>query len=276
MNLFRDFLLVTTVLAFRSLALPGNAMLSKLCLASHLKSRASTFRNGRPSLQFSGFHGRALKPVGGVRRGVSIFRQPFALGGALLLVFIGCDSKVATNTPKQKSAVNVAQPPQELLDQNDSSNKRAETPTETIPDPSAILALSIDVSGFKITRGDCLIAVYLGSKHFNDPEYAIAKEAVKITDLNANWATSITLPKRGPSDSGKMVWSFSVCAFHDENQNTKLDKNSLGIPTELYGFSRNPKRGFGPPRFSETALSFSLDDLAALSGKPIKIPVQIK
>ena len=40
----------------------------------------------------------------------------------------------------------------------------------------------------------------------------------------------------------------------DENGNTQLDRNFLGIPTENYGFSRDAAGRFGPPGFDEAAI----------------------
>lgn len=53
---------------------------------------------------------------------------------------------------------------------------------------------------------------------------------------------------------------YAVTAFLDENSNTKLDTNLFGIPTELYGFSRNARGLAGPPAFAEAA--FRVEDSA--------------
>jgi uncharacterized protein (DUF2141 family) len=44
------------------------------------------------------------------------------------------------------------------------------------------------------------------------------------------------------------TWALSV--IHDENDNRRLDR-FMGIPTEGFGFSRNPRLRMGPPRFDE-------------------------
>ena len=46
---------------------------------------------------------------------------------------------------------------------------------------------------------------------------------------------------------------YAVTAFLDENSNNKLDSNLFGIPTELYGFSRNARGLAGPPSFADAA-----------------------
>jgi|GEM_PF-122591 len=51
--------------------------------------------------------------------------------------------------------------------------------------------------------------------------------------------------------------SYSLAVYHDRNDNQKLDKNFLGIPTESIGFSRNPIVRFGPPSFQNTEFKLS-------------------
>ena len=46
---------------------------------------------------------------------------------------------------------------------------------------------------------------------------------------------------------------YAVAAYVDNNRNGRLDKNFLGMPTEIYGFSNNARGMFGPPDFSEAA-----------------------
>ena len=46
--------------------------------------------------------------------------------------------------------------------------------------------------------------------------------------------------------------TYAIKVFHDENNNGELDKNALGIPVELYGFSQGVRPRYGSPPF-ETA-----------------------
>ncbi|MBS9523064.1 DUF2141 domain-containing protein [Litoribacter alkaliphilus] len=52
--------------------------------------------------------------------------------------------------------------------------------------------------------------------------------------------------------------NYAISAFHDENEDGKLNKNLLGVPQEAYGFSNNASGTFGPPSFSSAA--FKVDD----------------
>lgn len=51
---------------------------------------------------------------------------------------------------------------------------------------------------------------------------------------------------------------YAATAFLDENSNTLLDTNLFGIPTELYGFSRNARNPAGPPPFANAV--FRIED----------------
>ena len=42
---------------------------------------------------------------------------------------------------------------------------------------------------------------------------------------------------------------YAISVLHDENSNLKADF-MLGMPREGFGFSRNAKVRFGPPKFS--------------------------
>ncbi len=60
---------------------------------------------------------------------------------------------------------------------------------------------------------------------------------------------------------------YAVSAFYDANNNTKLDKNFLGAPTEKYGFSNNARGTFGPPDFKDQLVEVN---------KTQKIDIQLK
>lgn len=51
---------------------------------------------------------------------------------------------------------------------------------------------------------------------------------------------------------------YAVAAYHDINNNEKLDRNFVGIPKEPYGFSG--KKGFGTPNFSRAQFTFGETD----------------
>jgi len=50
---------------------------------------------------------------------------------------------------------------------------------------------------------------------------------------------------------------YAVVVLHDENENKKLDRNWLRLPTEQWGMSNNPKPFLSAPSFSDA--SFHLE-----------------
>ncbi len=50
---------------------------------------------------------------------------------------------------------------------------------------------------------------------------------------------------------------YAISAFHDQNNNGKLDTNFIGLPTEDYCASRDARNSFGPPSFGDAKFSYS-------------------
>ena len=137
------------------------------------------------------------------------------------------------------------------------------------PNPQTLI---VEVHGLQNQSGRCRLALYQNAKGFNQPKSAWAKQ-------------TLDLPEQGPviwrveledaPDSQTLLDSptrWAVSAHHDQNNNDQLDKNAFGIPTEPYGFSNNPKRGFGPPKFDEACFSIG-------SGEPqeaLRIEIRVQ
>lgn len=51
--------------------------------------------------------------------------------------------------------------------------------------------------------------------------------------------------------------TYSMAAFHDVNNNDKLDTGLFGIPVEGVCTSNNAKGRFGPPKYKDAAFTFS-------------------
>ena len=50
---------------------------------------------------------------------------------------------------------------------------------------------------------------------------------------------------------------YAVQAYHDENNNGRLDRNFLGIPSEPYGFSNNARSATRAPTYDEAAFTLA-------------------
>ncbi len=55
---------------------------------------------------------------------------------------------------------------------------------------------------------------------------------------------------------------YAAQAFHDENDNGKLDRTILGLPREAMGFSNDAPMRMGPPRFDAAAFVVGLHGAA--------------
>ncbi len=102
--------------------------------------------------------------------------------------------------------------------------------------------LTVETSGFSSSQGSVYIAVYrekdefpIFGKQFKGKIVAIDGKTTKVVFND--------LP------TGK----YAIAAYHDRNNNKKLDKNQLGIPQENYGFSNNARRTFSAPSFEEAS-----------------------
>lgn len=130
------------------------------------------------------------------------------------------------------------------------------------------IEVEISVTGFDGAKGKCRVAAYLSPKGFNDPEQAIAREVLAIEGDTVRWTFSCPL-----SDDPATPVRLAISAFQDRNDNASLDKNVLGIPTERYGFSNNPKRGYGPPKFEQAVV---LQPISASTNEAWVIPITIQ
>jgi uncharacterized protein (DUF2141 family) len=51
--------------------------------------------------------------------------------------------------------------------------------------------------------------------------------------------------------------TYGISAFHDQNDNQKLDTNLIGVPVEDYGASNNARGVFGPPSFDDARFAYT-------------------
>ena len=73
--------------------------------------------------------------------------------------------------------------------------------------------------------------------------------AVENTEEGWNFKAESVTQTKLPAAKGDITHVFAdlppgkyaVMVIHDENENGKLDSNFLGIPSEGYGFSQNPR-----------------------------------
>ena len=108
--------------------------------------------------------------------------------------------------------------------------------------------LSIHISGISKIKGSLFIAIFRATDDF--PVFGKQyKGIVKEVEGKSQNYTFDNLPEG----------EYALAIYQDENRNKILDKNLLGIPTEIYGFSNNARRTFSAPSFQEAKFKLNKD-----------------
>jgi len=106
-------------------------------------------------------------------------------------------------------------------------------------------SIDIEVFGIENQKGSIFIGL------FNSKENFPKKDAVykgMILEINSK------VIKYQFADIPNGAYAVSI--FQDKNNNGKLDKNFIGIPSEKYGFSNNARGSFSSPSFDEAKFEF--------------------
>ena len=103
--------------------------------------------------------------------------------------------------------------------------------------------LIVELTGMKSDKGQLVYAMWSGSE---------------------GWLETNTIREgTSPISDGRSVLSFddlpygeyAISVYQDRNDNGKLDTGLFGIPKEPFGFSNDPKMGFGPPKYKDSAFT---------------------
>ncbi len=107
--------------------------------------------------------------------------------------------------------------------------------------------LNVEIQGIDSIEGSIKVAVFNTAADFTQKPLS-------------------TRSVRAAKGSVRLVFSdlatgrYALSAYHDLNDNGKLDRGLFGIPKEPYGFSRDARSNSGPPEFRDAA--FALGDAA--------------
>ncbi len=105
--------------------------------------------------------------------------------------------------------------------------------------------LTIQINDVKSSEGSLMVALY------NSADSFLKKPLTAVQTLATKEGKSVVV-KDLPAGE------YALVVYHDVNQNGKMDKNMLGIPTEDYAFSNNAMGKMGPPTFD--AAKFQVSD----------------
>lgn len=105
---------------------------------------------------------------------------------------------------------------------------------------AAAADLTVEVDGVASAQGEVAIGLFTNAEDF-PAKFAHGKR-VKAEGKAAVVTFSDLPPGR-----------YAVSAYHDTNENKRLDRGLFGIPKEAYGFSQEARGFGGPPEFRDAA-----------------------
>jgi uncharacterized protein (DUF2141 family) len=118
--------------------------------------------------------------------------------------------------------------------------------------------LTVEITGFKNQQGQVCASIFANSRGFpNQRDRILKRQCNKITET----PVKITF-------ENLTAGSYAVAVMHDQDSNLTLNRNGLGMPTEGFGFSRNPEVTTKPPKFGDAAF--------LVAGPNTKVNIQLK
>lgn len=122
---------------------------------------------------------------------------------------------------------------------------------------SILLILFFLITGF-FAEGQITLKVVIKNLESNKGSVLLEFRDVKDQQLKG-FTANISANQSVITISGLKPGKYSFKYFHDANNNTELDTNWVGMPTEGFGFSNNAKGRFGPPAFEDTVFELKKD-----------------
>ena len=104
--------------------------------------------------------------------------------------------------------------------------------------------LTIEISGIDLAKKGNLRIGFFHKEGFPEPEKVVLG---KIVAVHSNPMT-IHFPKINGGN-------YAIAVLQDQDKNGKMSKNLMGYPIEPYGFSNNKFGTFGPPDYTDVAIT---------------------
>lgn len=111
---------------------------------------------------------------------------------------------------------------------------------------TAQVPLQVKITNLETPTGTIYIGVYTADNDF--PSEKDRLKGYKFKPSALTFSTEITDLPYG---------SYAFALYQDVNENGKIDKNWLGVPTEPYGFSNNARPTFKAPSFEECCFTYN-------------------
>jgi uncharacterized protein (DUF2141 family) len=110
--------------------------------------------------------------------------------------------------------------------------------------------LTIAISGCRNDKGLVIVALFNASS-----ENAFPKKEASYREARAKIAGGTAVIRFSDLPRGL----YALSALHDEDGNGDMNTGFLGIPSEGYAFSNNPRLRMGPPKFKEACFAVDRD-----------------
>ncbi len=111
--------------------------------------------------------------------------------------------------------------------------------------------LTVIITGCDNNEGNVQIALYNSEESYSSKqdETVFKSETIPVENRGVTWIVK-----------NISFGDYAIKTFHDENSDSLINKNLLGIPTESYGFSNNAKARFAQPAFSKAKFLFNPEE----------------
>lgn len=107
-------------------------------------------------------------------------------------------------------------------------------------------ALSLEVSNIKEIKGRIWVGIYESDADF------LNRETARLVEMAVDHTGNVIIPINALAYGQE----YALAIFHDENDNGEMDRNWLGLPTEPWAFSGEPKTRLRLPVFDEVKFTF--------------------
>lgn len=130
----------------------------------------------------------------------------------------------------------------------------------TPPAAPTTVPVSVRVSGVASATGKLTVHVY----NDPDPKVFLKREFLIIRQDLANQQPGQVAQVSIPLPPGE----YAISAYHDRNDNGKIDSNLIGVPSEPYGWANRVHPKWSPPAWKDVRVT------VAAGMNPVEIEVR--
>ena len=100
--------------------------------------------------------------------------------------------------------------------------------------------LTVYLTGIKPHKGNIAIAVFN-----NEKDFLVQGKEYRMEIVKANENPQVIVFKKLPEGE------YAISVYQDENGDGKMNRNFIGLPKEIYGFSKNFRPVLSKPDFDD-------------------------